>query len=204
MRKAVKSLIVALAIISPFILLIITTSFIIIPQLSGGTPVDFYGTSREVSLNETITVAKQYNLSIYLPFELPDDFECTAIYLKDSPFIAIVVYSAEGNMDYKTAELVIQISPAGSPPTYSELESIAASKLFTIAVEINSWPVLVNEKASTGGEVETRKKWGDYFLLVTAYIEGMRYMITCPTLATNEAILMVENLHLLTDIVLKD
>jgi len=49
----------------------------------------------------------------------------------------------------------IQISPAASPPTYSELESIAASMLFTKAVEINSWQVLVNERASTGGEVES-------------------------------------------------
>lgn len=195
MRKAIKSLIVVLATTSSFILIIIIAISPLLGTHIGGTPVDFYGTSRDVSLNETITVAKQYNLSIYLPFELPDDFECTAIYLKDSPFIAIVVYSAEGNMDYKTAELVIQISPAGSPPTYSELESIAESMLFTIAVEINSWPVLVNEKASTGGEVETRKKWGDYFLLVTVYIEGMRYMITCPTLTTNEAILMVEKLQ---------
>ena len=203
MRKAIKSLILALATISSFLVIIISAISPLLGISSGGGP-DFYGTSREVSLNETIDVVKQYNLSIYLPSELPDDFECTAIYLKDSPFIAIVVYSAEGNIDYKTAELVIQISPAGSPPTYSELESIAISNLFTTAVEINSWPVLVNERASTGGEVETRKKWGDYFLLVTAYIEGMRYMITCPTLATNEAILMVENLHLLTDIVLKD
>jgi len=195
MRKAIKSLIVVLATTSSFILIIITAISPLLGTHIGGTPADFYGTSRDVSLNDTITVAKQYNLSIYLPFELPDDFECTAIYLKDSPFIAIVVYSAEGNKDYKTAELVIQISPAGSPPTYSELESIAASMLFTIAVEINSWPVLVNEKASTGGEVETRKKWGDYFLLVTVYIEGMRYMITCPTLTTNEAILMVEKLQ---------
>ncbi len=199
MRRAIKSLIVALATLSSFILIIFS---ILGPQIVisiGGVPADFYGTSRDVSLNETIIVAKQYNLSIYLPSELPDDFECTAIYLKDSPFIVIVVYSAEGNIDYKTAELVIQISPAGSPPTYSELESIAASMLFTTAVEINSWPILVNEKASTGGEVETRKKWGDYFLLVTAYIEGMRYMINCPTLTTNEALLMVEKLHLVTE-----
>ena len=202
MRKAIKSLILALATISSFILIIVTVSFNL--NIQFGSTQDFYGTSREVSLNETIDVAKQYNLSIYLPFELPDDFERTAIYLKDSPFIAIVVYSAEGNMDYKTAELVIQIAPTRSPPTYSELESIAIGNLFITAVEINSWPVLVNERAYTGGEVETRKKWGDYFLLVTAYIEGMEYMITCPTLTTNEATPMVENLHLLTDMVLKD
>ncbi|HEC40448.1 MAG TPA: hypothetical protein ENI29_19560 [bacterium] len=193
MRRAIKTLIVTFA-----------TLFIIIPIFvlqslphSGGSPADFYGTSREVSLNETINVAKQYSLSIYLPSELPNDFERTAIYLKDSPFIAIVVYSAEGNKDYKTAELVIQISPGGYPPTYSELESIAATMLFARAIEINSWPVLVNEKASTGGEVETKKKWGDYFLLVTVYMEGISFSMTCPTLTTNEAILIVENLYLL-------
>ena len=197
MRKVIKSLIVTLATLSSFMLIIIP--ILVLQSIPHSGVADFYGTSREVSLNETINVAKQYNLSIYLPSELPDDFECTAIYLKESPFIAIVVYSAEGNNDYKTAELIIQISPEGSPPTYSDLESIATRNFFTIAVEINSWPVLVNEKAYTGGEVETRKKWGDYFLLVTAYIEEMRYMITCPTLTTNEAIFLVENLYLVTE-----
>ncbi len=199
MRRAVKSIIVALVTLSSFILIMFST---LGPQLvisSGGVPADFYGTSRDISLNETIIVAKQYNLSIYLPSELPNNFECTAIYLKDGPFIAIVVYSAEGNIDYKTAELVIQITPMSSPPKYNELESIAAGMFFTTAVEINSWPVLVNEKAFTGGEMETRKKWGNFFLLLTAYIEGMRYMITCPTLTTNEALLMVEKLHLVTE-----
>ncbi len=81
MRKAIKSLILALATISSFILIIVTVSFNL--NIQFGSTQDFYGTSREVSLNETIDVAKQYNLSIYLPFELPDDFERTAIYLKD-------------------------------------------------------------------------------------------------------------------------
>ena len=197
MRKVIKSLIVTLATLSSFMLIIIP--ILVLQSIPHSGVADFYGTSREVSLNETINVAKQYSLSIYLPSELPNDFERTAIYLKDSPFIAIVVYSAEGNKDYKTAELVIQISPGGYPPTYSELESIAATMLFARAIEINSWPVLVNEKASTGGEVETKKKWGDYFLLVTVYMEGISFSMTCPTLTTNEAILIVENLYLLTE-----
>ena len=80
MRRAIKSLIVTLATLSSFIMIIIP--IFVLQSVPHGPP-DFYGTSRNASLNETINVAKQYNLSIYLPSELPDDFEYTAIYLKD-------------------------------------------------------------------------------------------------------------------------
>lgn len=196
MRKAVKSSIVILAILSSFILIAITVTFTSLPHSSGGP--DFYATSSEVSLNETITVANKYNLSVYLPSELPNNLERTAIYLRNVSFIAIVVYSAEDNKDYKTAELVIQINPSSSPPTYSDLVALANTNPYRIAVEINSWSVIVNEKASTGGNIETRNKWGAYFLLVTAYIDGMRYMITCPTISTSEAIYMMGTMFLLT------
>ena len=109
MKRDIKSLVI-LATLSLFTVSIIYT-FVLLQVPSSGGPQDFYETSRNVSLNETINVANQYNLSLYLPSELPDDFECTAIYLKDGPFIVIVVYSAEDIVDYKTAELVIQITP---------------------------------------------------------------------------------------------
>ncbi len=103
-------------------------------------PPDIYGTSSEVSLEMMLETAKNYNLSIYLPNEVPKNLELTAIYLKESPFIAIVVYSAESNKDYKTAELTIEIAPVDLKwiPTYSELQSEAAESQDKTAMEINT------------------------------------------------------------------
>ena len=64
----------------------------------------------------------------------------------------MVVYSAEANKDYKTAELTIQISPATSIPTCNELLSNINNPEFEKVFEINGWPVLVNERASSGSE----------------------------------------------------
>jgi len=166
--------------------------------INHGQPLDFYGVSREVSLDEMVDTADRFNQSIYMPLVLPDNLKLTTIYLKDSPFIAIVVYSAEGNKDYKTAELTIQITPSPSPPTYNELVSQVENSKNEIVQEINSWPVLVNEKAYVGGDIETQNKYGDYLPLVTAWIDGMRYMISIRTMRTTDATEMVSNMHLLT------
>jgi len=160
-------------------------------------PADFYGTSKEVSLEEMANVANKFNLSIYLPSELPDNFELTTIYLKDGPFIAIVVYSAEGNKDYKTAELGIQITPSDSPPTYNELVSIANESEYKMALEINDWPVLIDERKFITTNEDFKKKYGDYTLLMKFWIEGMRYNIGAPTLNVATAIQLVENMSLL-------
>jgi len=161
-------------------------------------PSDFYGTSKEVSLNEMVEVASKFNISLYLPSELPNNLELTAIYLKDGPFIAMVVYSAEDNKDYKTAEFVIQIVPSESSPTYNSLKSEADKSEYKTALEINGWPVLVDEKADSGGEAEFREKYGDYILLSKVWINGMRYNLIAPTLNTNDAIQVVERMNLLT------
>lgn len=162
------------------------------------SPLDFYGTSKEVSLDEMVEVASKFNLSLYLPSELPNNLELTAIYLKDGPFIAMVVYSAENNKDYKTAEFVIQIAPSESSPTYDSLKSEADKSEYRTALEINGWPVLVDDKADSGGEAEFREKYGDYVLLIWVWIDGMRYNLVAPTLNTNDAIQVVERMSLLT------
>lgn len=163
-------------------------------------PADFYGTSKEVSLNEMIEFAIIYNISIYLPFTLPSNLSLTAIYLKESPFIAIVVYSAEDNKDYKTAELTIQLASihSGFIPTYDQLISQVEDSEFESALEINGWPVKVNEKANSGGDPEFREKYGDYTLLVWVWIEEVGYTINAPTLETEDVVQLVGSMKLIT------
>ena len=140
---------------------------------------------------------QQYNLLIYLPSELPNNLELITIYLKDSPFIAITVYSAENNNDYKTAELTIQITPSSLSPTYNELVSQTENSEYETALQVNGWPVLINEKAYAGADSETRDKYGEFILLVTVWIDGMGYMINCRTLITTEAVELVGYMYLL-------
>ena len=161
------------------------------------SPADFYGTSKEVDLNEFVTYLNNNDISVYLPADLLDKFEMTAIYLKESPFIAIVVYSAESNKDYKTAELTIQISPATSIPTYEELSSNIENPEFEKAFEINGWPVLVNERASSGGDSSFIAKYGEYTLLTMIWIEMNQYLVNSPTLITAEVKVLVENMVLI-------
>lgn len=164
----------------------------------GPKPADFYGCSKEVSLNELIEVANKSNFSLYLPCELPNSLELITTYLKETPFIAIVVYSAEGNKDYKTAELAIEIAPSPCSPTYEELVAQTENSEYETALMINGWPVLVNEHASAGGNEEFRQKYGAYSLLVMTWIDGMQYLISCPTLSPEEAIQLIENMILIT------
>ncbi len=162
-----------------------------------GIPPDFYGTSKEVNINEFANYVEKNEIVVYLPSDLPNEFEITAIYLKESPFIAIVVYSAESNKDYKTAELTIQISPTASIPTYTELSSNIVNPEFETVFEINGWPVLVNERASSGGDSSFIAKYGEYTLLTMIWIEGNTYIINSPTLITDEITVLAENMRLI-------
>lgn len=130
---------------------------------------------------------------------MPKNPELTAIYLKESPFIAIVVYSADGIKDYKSAELTIEIAPVDPKwiPTYSELQSEAAESQDKTAMEINTWPVMIHENADVGGNSEKREKYGDYTLLVNIWIEEINYLLNAPTLNINDAVLIVGNMVIL-------
>ncbi len=197
MRTKSKSFLRAFVILIAVLVLGISLVSTTMP-IRRGQPADFYKVSREVSLDEMVDTAYRFNYSIYIPIELPNNHKLTTIYLKDSPFIAIIVYSAEGNKDYKTSELTIQITPSPSPPTYNELVSLTETSENEKAQEINNWPVQVNEKADVGGDIETQNKYGDYLPLVTAWIDGMRYMISIRTMRTTEGLEMVSNMRLLT------
>lgn len=163
------------------------------------SPSDFYGTSKEVNINEFTTYLEKNNITVYLPSDLPHHFEMTAIYLKESPFIAIIVYSAESNKDYKTAELTIQISPSISIPTLNELSSNIQNPEFEKVFEINGWPVLINERASSGGEISFIAKYGEYTYLTMVWIEENQYLINSPTLITEEVKILVGNMEALGD-----
>lgn len=166
------------------------------PRETTHPPPDFYAVSKEVSLTEMLTVADNNNISLYLPSELPKNLNLTAIYLKEGNFIAIVVYSAEGNKDYKTAEFGIEIAHIGieQSPTFEELQSRAKKSENETALEINGWPILVLEKASCSYP-ERREKYGDYQRTVRVYIEGIRYSFGAPTLTTDEMIQIIQNMR---------
>lgn len=158
------------------------------------SPPDFYGTSKVVNLNEFKDFLTKNEIKVYLPSELPKTYEMTAIYLKESPFIAIVVYSGENNKDYKTAELTIQISGAVSIPTYNELLSNVNNPEFEKVYEINGWPVFINERASSGSDSSFIAKFGEYTTITLVWIEMNQYLINSPTLYTNEILILTENM----------
>jgi hypothetical protein len=158
-------------------------------------PPDFYGTSKEVDINEFETFLNESNISIYLPTIIPNELNLTAIYLMENPFIAIVVYSAESNKDYKTAELNVQISMAYHVPNYDELVSNIQNPEIETALEINTWPVLVNEKASTGGDSSAIAKWGEYTVIAMSWIQNNEYLINCPIFTFSDVVTLVENMQ---------
>lgn len=164
---------------------------------------DFYHFSREVSLSELVQVADKLDIKpLYLPSALPHGLQLTAIYLKDGSFIAIVVYSAEGNKDYKTAELTIEIvpiPPGMEMPTYEQLQAWAenpeAKASMPQALIVNDRPVMVYKRAYTGGHEERRAKYGDYTLAVRVWIGGNDYLISAPTLTLDGASQLVQSIR---------
>ena len=165
--------------------------------------VDFYAIAREASLSELVQVADKTGNPLYLPSALPPGFKLTAIYLhEDEPlkegeilfFISIVVYSAEGNKDYKTAELGIQIT-LGARPTYKQMQAWTEKSKYVTVLRINDWPVRLNERASTGGNEERRAKYGEYQLLVEVWIKAIAYTISPMTLTPDEAIQLVRSMR---------
>jgi hypothetical protein len=198
MHKKQKNMMIALIMTITLLIVVSWSINSSPPRITAESP-DFYGTSKEVSLDEMIGIANMYDLSIHLPSEMPSNLKMTAIYLKESPFIAIIVFSAEGNKDYITAELTIEITSVDPEwiPTYSELQSEAETSPDKTAMEINTWPVMIYENADIGGHYEARDKYGDYTLLLNLWIDEMGYLISAPTLNVNDAVSIVESMALL-------
>jgi hypothetical protein len=159
------------------------------------TPPDFYATSKEVDIDEFKIFLKESNISVYLPTSIPNKLSLTAIYLEERSFIAIVVYSAEKNRDYKTAELTVQISIAQYKPDYDELISKIQNPETETALKINNWPLLVNEKASSGGDSSFIAKYGDYTVFTMLWIQNNQYYINSPTFTFSDVVSLVENMQ---------
>ncbi|TFG23954.1 MAG: hypothetical protein EU533_02630 [Promethearchaeota archaeon] len=193
MRKQHKSFLINI-----IILLALGTFLSTLLNSSGNTnfssPPDFYATSQEVDLNEFSDFLEENEYTVYLPKSWPNDYKLTAIYLKKDPFIAIVVYSAELNKDYKTAELTYQISIVTSTPTHEELSQDIQDPSIETVYEINGWPMLLNEEASSGGESSFVDKYGEFTVLTMLWIESCQYMINSPNLTPEEVITLVENM----------
>ena len=169
---------------------------------------DFYARSREVSLSELVQVTEKLGRSpLYLSSELPSGLKLTAIYLKEGPFIAIVVYSAEGNKDYKTAECCIEIVPKNIErvPTLMELqakvENPEIAEKMPHALTINDRPVLIYENGSVGNIAERRAKYGGNGIEAKVWIPNLEYRINAPTLKLDEAIQLIQSMKPISQLV---
>ncbi|TXT59443.1 MAG: hypothetical protein BAJALOKI2v1_210044 [Promethearchaeota archaeon] len=159
------------------------------------TPAEPPFTKEEVSLDKLINTAKKNNVSIYLPTELPNNYELSAIYLREDNFIAILVYSAEEIKDFKTAELVIEIKPTSDTPTTEELESQGLNEHEQV-LEINGWPVYINSKAFGDSSERTREKYGLYTILADIWIGNSLHSINAPALETDDVIKIINKMAL--------
>lgn len=159
------------------------------------TPAEPPFTKEEVSLEKLINNAKKNNVSIYLPTELPNNYELSAIYLREDNFIAILVYSAEGIKDFKTAELVIEIKPTSDTPTTEELASQGLNEHEQV-LEINGWPVYINSKAFGDSSERTREKYGLYTILADIWIVNSMHSINAPALGTDDVIKIINKMDL--------
>ncbi|RLI28670.1 hypothetical protein DRO58_01635 [Candidatus Bathyarchaeota archaeon] len=157
-------------------------------------PLDFYRAgSREVSLEELVATVEARNMTLYLPSKLPRGLELTAIYLKDAPFIAILVYSAGGDRDYKTAELTIEIAPSSYPPSsLDQLKSWIGED--EEALEVNGWLARVTRNAYIHDRAFTWKYGTDRVALVEAWVDGFNYLIRSPTLTVDELIQLIRGM----------
>ena len=162
-----------------------------------GSIQDFYAVSREVILEDFIEEAHNYNQSLYLPLDLPANLKITAIYLRYKAFLAIIVYSADGNKDYKTAELTIQVSISYNPPTYESLQEMVTNSDYESAIQINSWNVYIDERARGSSNEEFKAKYGDSTLLAMSWIDGCTYTMNCPTITKNQAIDLIESMEIM-------
>lgn len=194
MKKQRKQFLISLGILLG-ISIFISGTIQTIPER--GSIADFYGGSREVTLEELIEEAQNSNQSLYLPLDLPSNLKMTAIYLRYGAFLTIIVYSANGNKDYKTAELTIQVSISFDIPTYESLQEMAANSDYESAIQINSWNVYINEKANSGSNEEFKAIYGDFTLLATSWIDGCTYTMNCPTITKNQVSDLIESMEIM-------
>ncbi|MFW9905433.1 MAG: hypothetical protein ACFFFH_13920 [Candidatus Thorarchaeota archaeon] len=193
MKKSIIPIVMALTTVIILIVLSLAIAPNRDPMLS--YPPDFTRTSVQVSLDELLNVVDNQNFSLYLPSKLPKDLELTNIYLKVKPFIAIVVYSAEGIKDYREAEFGIGIERIGTDftPSYEELQSQFDKTEDVTVLKINDWPAIVRENVHLRSE-----KYGDYASIVEVYIEGNLYTLAGPNLSSDDLISIGQSMRVIS------
>ena len=151
---------------------------------------EFIEIAEEVSLQELVDFMAAGGKKLYLPTELPEGLELTAIYMKDGPFVAVLVYDREGVKDPALAELVIQVAPGPEYYGMSVDEYVRGyEEIFPEGrievLEINGWPVFIDKEAPV---YRPRKiaKFGNTILTATVWIDGIEYTIGLPKTYTVE------------------
>ena len=183
---------------------------------------------KKVSIEEYAKMVREYyNITIYLPSALPKGYVLTAAYVavdpqnesRVFPRFGVVVYSAVGDEDPITAELVIGIDIFRVPPNYEELketykerglpllpptvESLKweyGDEADTIIMEVNGWPVMIDKHAAISYPAR-REKYGDYAPLAYVWIwDGKspfyaEYRICAPELTVEELIEVIRSMR---------
>ena len=197
MGVAVRLWLTGLLLASATLAAVVLPLYALRPAVHHSIP-DFYAVSREVSLDELLEAAEERNLTLYLPSSLPEGFELTAVYLGEHEhLLAVLVYSAEGDEDYRTAELCVEVSEyAGGykPPTLEELKASTNLGPGDRVLEVNGWPVVAYAKAYGPDSPEFVRKYGRYTHLVVVYTEECRYMISSPVLTLEELLQLVRSM----------
>lgn len=197
-RRKVLSIIVALFCIISLYVGYMTVSYLNRNQGFVAKPAEPPFTKKEVSLDDLLKLANEKNLSIHLPTSLPNNYSRSAIYLREEGFLAIVLYSAEGDKDYITAELGIQLTYEKDPPTIEELSSKESRGRELdeneSVVEINGWPVFLDTKAYGDPSEKFREKYGTYIVLAYVWIDKIKYTISSPTINGGQTIDLIKSM----------
>jgi len=184
---------------------------------------------KKVSIEEYARMVREYyNITIYLPSALPRGYVLTAAYVavdpqnesRVFPRFGVIVYSAVGDEDPITAELVIGIDILRVPPNYEELKETYKERGLPllpptveslkweyrdkadrmIIIEVNGWPVRINKRAWVSPPAR-RERYGDHAPLAQVWIwDGKSrfyadYGICAPELTVEELIEVIRSMR---------
>ncbi len=112
--------------------------------------------AKEVSLDEFINTMKSHGIEVVLPTRLPKNLVISTIYYKCCPLVAMVVYSARGEKDYRYAELVIEIAPNPFPLSEEHLQQLNNTAVDEYVIKVGKGYARIIPKAPFGDEERNR------------------------------------------------
>ncbi|MDJ0270981.1 MAG: hypothetical protein QXM50_00020 [Candidatus Caldarchaeum sp.] len=116
----------------------------------------FMSQAKEVSLDEFIQVMKSHGYEVVLPARLPKNLTLSAIYYKCCPLVAMVLYSAKGEKDYRYSELAIEISPNPFPLSEEYLQQSNNTAVNEYVIKVGNGYARIIPKAPFGDEERNR------------------------------------------------